>query len=378
VSDISPRKKTGDKPQPKSANYTADIDFTHYLVKDMENLMCLDTSRIYAFGLGVGGGMMHMLACHPELSTSFAAFAAVGGIFGRSKEGKKPWGVCKPKRQIPILEIHGLEDRIAGYYLRENENGKKRMIPSHWLDDWAERNQCGEPTDESYQSPEDEATYIARLEHGVMSETIQHGGAALRIAKKCKHFLVETEDSGKEKDEEVEDEPTQSEEAAGGGEDEPGKEDKDQEEPLPTTAISNEEATILHYQLKSYGHGWPRQHLKRQKDVYLKDKKIDVKDDTFFDTTNVILDFFKGHKLEEQFAKRSPILKGEEGGPPSEDEMAAKMAALGMEHAELGKKKQSPTEAEIEEKLKQFRAAQENINKMKKKPEVKDQDRDEL
>jgi poly(3-hydroxybutyrate) depolymerase len=355
MSDISPKKKDEkSKRKPKSGNYTADINFSNFLVKDMENLLCVDTSRIYAMGMGVGGGMMHMLACNPELSTSFAAFASVGGIYGRSKDGKGRWGFCKPKRQIPLVEIHGLDDRVAGYYLQEGENGKKRTIPPHWLDDWAERNHCGEPVDDAIQSNTDNATFVTKLENGVMSESVQYGGAAIRIAKKCYPEKNET--------------ATEIEE------------EEKTEEPVSESALTDAETTILHYQLKSYGHGWPRQQLKKQKEVVFKDKQMKVGEDTYFDTTKVILDFFDAHRLEEEFAKRSPveeaapIEKGAPGGPPSEEEMAEKMKQFNMEHATL---KTKPTQDELEEKLKQFQAAQEKINKMAPASKKPDSEKDQ-
>ena len=292
---------------------------------------------------------MHMIACSRVLSTSFAAYAVVGGVFGRSKEGKRPWGVCTPKRQIPLVEIHGLEDRIAAYYLKEGENGKKRTIPPHWLDDWAERNNCGERDGDAVQSSEDETTFISKLENGFMTETAQYGGSAIRIAKKCNPQKRETE-TPKPQDQEEE------------------REEKKRKDSAPMVALNDEETTILHYQIKYFGHGWPRQHLKRQKEVILNDKQIQVKDDTFFDTTKIIMNFFEAHRLEDEFAKRESINTGSESNPPSEQEMAAKMAEqmakLGKENSEFGKKKM-PSEAEIAEKLKQFNAAQEKMKKMK-------------
>jgi poly(3-hydroxybutyrate) depolymerase len=327
----------------------------------MKNLLCVETSRVYAIGLGVGGGMMHMLACNPELSTSFAAFASVGGIYGRSKDGKGRWGFCKPKRQIPIVQIHGLDDRVAGYYLKEGENGKKRAIPPHWLEDWAERNHCGEPEGDAIQSKEDRTTFVTKLENGVMSESIQYGGAATRIARKCYPKKNKT--------------TTKAEDAVN---------EQETNNPLPTSALSDAETTILHYQLKSYGHGWPRQQLKKQKEVFFKDQRIKVGGDTYFDTTKVVLGFFDAHRLEAEFAKRDqvvesqPIEKGAPGGPPSEEEMAERMKQYNMERAPP---KEKPTESELEEKLKQFQAAQEKIKKMapaSKKPNEEDEEKEAL
>src|ERR1700753_1577847 len=121
MSDLSPPPA---KPYPKMTNQTEDLQFVRDLLGDLENLLCIDTSRMYATGLGTGAGMLHMLACDEELSNKFAAFGAVGGGFGISRDKKSPWFHCKPGRKpIPIAEIHGMDDRIFGYYLKESENG---------------------------------------------------------------------------------------------------------------------------------------------------------------------------------------------------------------------------------------------------------------
>jgi poly(3-hydroxybutyrate) depolymerase len=358
LSDITPLKK-GEK-RSQFGNDTVDIQFTHALVRDMENLMCIDTTRIYAVGLGVGGGMMHILACDPTLSASFAAFAAVGGVFGKGKEGKRPWGVCKPARRVPIMEIHGLDDQIAGYILRENENGKKRMIPKHWVEEWADRNGCGVEEGEAKQSEEEPATFVTKLTNGVLTESIQYGGSVRRIARNC--FPKAKVEEAKEPEPEDEEDLTVASE--------------DEKSPLlesdlnlPTTALPDANSTVLHYTVAGYSHGWPRQHLKRQQYVQYKDQHFALADesDTFFDTTKIIFQYFAAHVLEDRWANRTLVPQGEqEGGPTpmSEEEMAKKMKEqYGFEHADLGKDKLSEAESEMEKKMKQFKEAQEKIQK---------------
>lgn len=300
-----------------------------------------------------------MLACDPTMSASFAAVAAVGGIFGKSKEGKRPWGVCKPARQVPIVEIHGLDDRIAGYVLRENENGKRRMIPKHWIEEWTERNGCGGEDGETEQSTEEPATFITKLEHGSMTESIQFGGAVRRIARSCLPKPKEADSKTAE--------PEDEEDLVAATEDETNILPKPDIK-LPTVALHDSNSTVLHYTLSGYSHGWPRQHLKRQQYVQFQDKHFALADesDTFFDTTKIIFEYFAAHTLEEQFAKRNPVQEGEEamggGGPVSEEEMAKKMKEqYGLEHAELGKEKTK--ESEMEKKMRQFKEAQEKIQK---------------
>jgi poly(3-hydroxybutyrate) depolymerase len=335
--------------------------------------MCIDTARIYALGVGTGGGMAHLIACNQYLSRLFAAYGVVAGIFGRGKPGKRPWGICEPSREVtPLIEVHGLDDRVAPYFLGAAENGKKRVIPSHWVEEWAERNGCGSFVDEEkWIEGEDvgRKTWVGRYDDGgAVSETIGHGGAATRVARRCPGVPRKL----KKIKQEVEGEDGEKKVVVTEAEEETPKERENIK--LPTQAIPDEMASVLHYQLKSYGHGWPRQHLSRQKEVVFHGEQINMPyskktaNDTFFDTTKVVLDFFKTHTLEEKFAKRSSFEGSQNGSPLSEEEMAKKVKEqYGLEHAVIGKEgsasKDKASQELIEEKLKEFQAAQERIKK---------------
>jgi len=312
---------------PKSANHTEDILFTNLLLNDLETLLCLDTSRIYAAGLGSGGGMMHLLACDAELSKSFAAFAAVGGGFGRAKKGVKPWGVCETGRKtVPVMEIHGTDDGIFGYYLKEGENGKLRQIPPHWIEDWSERNGCGEPQGDAVQSKSDPTTFVTKLESGVMTETVQYGGSAIRIARQCFPDGLH-----------------------------PEKDD------LPTGPLKAADASVLHYQVKRYGHGWPRQQLRKETEILFKDTIITPKSKSqYFDTSKIILNFFKSHTLPAQYAKRDQDAPPEpEQNMPSAEEFEKQLREMNANRA--GTPKWS--ESQIVEKVQQFKEAQTTLTK---------------
>jgi poly(3-hydroxybutyrate) depolymerase len=326
ASDITPlkNKKTG----PKSANYTQDIEFTGFLLRDLSNLVCLDTSRVYAVGLGTGGGMMQFLACDDHLSKSFAAFASIAGGYGAGKKGRAPWGVCKSDRKhTPVLEVHGMEDKIFGYYLTEGENGKIRRIPPHWVEEWSERNGCGEAVGDAVQSTVDESTFITKLENGIMTETIQFGGSAVRIARKC--F---SSDEGK---------ATKDFDVVG--------------------ALEDKDTTVLHYQVMNYGHGWPRLQLRKEHEVMFKDKQIQVKSENqFFDTTKIVMSFFNSHRLPQKWATRKPAPGSE---MPSDEmmekqlrEMEAKQGLTPMSDKDMKaqvaafRKSQGPVGEVVEEK----------------------------
>jgi poly(3-hydroxybutyrate) depolymerase len=320
-----------------------DIQFVSDLLTDLENLVCVDTSKIYATGMGTGGGMMHMLACDKELSTKFAAFAAVAGAFGRDKKGV--WSKCEPGRpRIPIVEIHGMDDRIYPYYLKEGENGKVRTIPPHWIEDWAERNECGEPTRDPKPSADDEATFVTKLDNGWMTETIGYGGSATRIARKCfpKVSQQETKEEPKEDPNDVDSAEVEEEEDV-----------EDETKRKPTGPIPDDETTVLHYQLKFFGHSWPRQQLMKQKQVVFKNKMIKPTKETYFDATKIILDFFKAHTLPEQFALRAEVTAED---PPTEEQT--------VENLDIKDGPMPEKESALEEKLRKFQETQEKIEEL--------------
>jgi poly(3-hydroxybutyrate) depolymerase len=331
MSDISPLKKTTDA---KPANSTEDVQFAQYLMKDLQDLLCVDTSRIYAAGMGTGGGMMHMMACNKMLSSQIAAFAAVSGAFGAGKKGSRPWGSCRNNRTVPLIEIHGLDNGIYGYYLNEGENGKMRKIPGHWVEEWADRNKCGDAVGETEQSTKDEATFVTRLENGIMTETIDHRGSAIRKAWKC--FDGATTPAEKAW---VHDGP-----------------------------LNGGNVTILHYQVKGYGHGWPRLLLRKERDVVFKDTRVKLRGGSYFDTTDIILDFFKSHPLPAEFDQQEPL---EINIPPQED--------IQKQQDELDKQPQN-TKEELKERIKQLAEAHEKMKKINQKqaPESPNILKDEL
>ena len=84
---------------------SADIRFATELLDELEQVLCLDTRRVYATGLSNGGYFSYQLAC--DLGPRITAIAAVAG-------GDATLG-CNPGVVVPLLHIHGTADLIVPY-----------------------------------------------------------------------------------------------------------------------------------------------------------------------------------------------------------------------------------------------------------------------
>ncbi|HPF28010.1 MAG TPA: putative Ig domain-containing protein [Steroidobacteraceae bacterium] len=91
---------------------TQDIDdfsFVRAVIDDMQTRYAVDSGRVFATGFSNGGMMAHRLAC--QLADRIAGIAAVGGASGQFDRGGTQYYPCNPTRPIPVLHIHGTNDR---------------------------------------------------------------------------------------------------------------------------------------------------------------------------------------------------------------------------------------------------------------------------
>lgn len=88
-----------------TADDADDVAFIERLIEHLVNTANVDPNRIYATGLSNGGMFTLRLAC--ELSDRIAAFAPVIANFPAELKPR-----CRPARLVPILFIHGSEDRL--------------------------------------------------------------------------------------------------------------------------------------------------------------------------------------------------------------------------------------------------------------------------
>lgn len=106
-------------------------DFIKQILLDLGDFVNIDPSRIYAMGFSLGGKLSYLVAC--ELSDTFAAFAAVGGM-----------AVCETshnsERAVSIIHIHGLGDDKVPY---ETGNPGQGIPPvEETITYWVQFNKC--------------------------------------------------------------------------------------------------------------------------------------------------------------------------------------------------------------------------------------------
>jgi len=120
-----------------------DILYVTDLVDALERTYVIDPARIYVTGMSNGGAMAHRLAC--ELSDRIAAIASVA-----SGNQFSAVDFCSPIRSVPVLEIHGTNDRCWPYAGGAMSCGFIRpsglfVSEDTTLGGWASRNGC-QPT----------------------------------------------------------------------------------------------------------------------------------------------------------------------------------------------------------------------------------------
>lgn len=90
------------------ASVGEDLQFVWDMLVDLRKSFCIDSARIYATGMSIGGGFVDTIACNATVGGEFAAFAPVAGAFYTDND--KNYRNCKPARLTPILEMHGADD----------------------------------------------------------------------------------------------------------------------------------------------------------------------------------------------------------------------------------------------------------------------------
>ena len=85
-----------------------DIAYFRALLEDLARWVAVDPQRVHATGLSNGGAMSHRLAC--QMAERIASIAALGGANQYATTA-----TCAPQRPVPVLQIHGTEDRCWAY-----------------------------------------------------------------------------------------------------------------------------------------------------------------------------------------------------------------------------------------------------------------------
>lgn len=128
----------------------------------MVAVLPIDTTRVYATGMSNGAAMSHRLAC--ERSDRYAAIVSVAG--GNQASG---YPGCTPTIPVPVLHIHGTDDRCWGddgsvgeTCAGDDAAGFVSVADS--MDFWAGTNGCaGEPVEEALPDAADDGQSATRL-----------------------------------------------------------------------------------------------------------------------------------------------------------------------------------------------------------------------
>lgn len=85
-----------------------DVAFAKALVAQAQTTACIDPKRVYAVGVGTGGGMAYYLAC--RAADVFAAVAPAAWDLLAENAGD-----CKPSRPITVISFRGSADVVVPY-----------------------------------------------------------------------------------------------------------------------------------------------------------------------------------------------------------------------------------------------------------------------
>lgn len=127
------------------------IDDSEYLAKaigDVSNRLSIDRNRIYMAGFSNGGMMTYRFAAeHTEMLAAAAPIAA--SIGGRANADATEWRIPKPKKPLPILIIHGMDDDdvpFGGGISKHRKGERTYFSVQDSVDFWTKANGCkGDP-----------------------------------------------------------------------------------------------------------------------------------------------------------------------------------------------------------------------------------------
>mgnify|MGYP001436039447 CR=1 FL=1 len=145
-----------------------DVGLIDFLIELISQEYNINHDRIYATGMSNGGFFSFLLGC--QLSEKFAAVASVTGSMTN-----ETFNECNPKREVPILQIHGTDDSIVTY----NGNSAIGSIGvSQVLSYWSSNNYCStnpEVSDITDSNPNDNI-HVQRFlfDGGINGSVVEH------------------------------------------------------------------------------------------------------------------------------------------------------------------------------------------------------------
>lgn len=155
-----------------------DIGYVYDIISNVSATYSVDRSRIYANGKSNGGGFTALLACRPDTSSVFAAFAPVSPAL---YPGTDAFYNCTPSRPAPVFHTHGVVDAVAPFYGRAKKQHSRYSGPEPdvrvWRRHWAERNGCAKGR---YAGEMAQPGSVEQVHEGVWEEVWNCTGAEVR------------------------------------------------------------------------------------------------------------------------------------------------------------------------------------------------------
>ena len=108
-----------------------DVAYLRRVIPAVVQAACADADRVGVTGVSNGGGMSARMAC--DAADLIAAAAPVAGGYGSLPD-------CRPSRPVPVLEIHGMDDRVVPY---RGKGPKGAGAVSAFLAQWRRLDACG-------------------------------------------------------------------------------------------------------------------------------------------------------------------------------------------------------------------------------------------
>lgn len=138
----------GGTPSQWQKNSADDVVFINALLDDLATVANVDAKRVFACGMSNGGMMCYRLAA--ELSPRIAAIASVAGAVAIEESN--------PSRAVPVLHIHGKEDKVVPF--EKPRFGGLSLLKFQSVEEsiqtWVKLNDCNpDPTVDILTKPED-------------------------------------------------------------------------------------------------------------------------------------------------------------------------------------------------------------------------------
>lgn len=124
-------------------NNIDDVGFIQTLIDELQDTFTIDDQRIYITGFCFGASLTYRLGA--ELSDTIAAIAPISGsIGGKHTKDTALWKIPQPTNPLPVLTIHGMQDKAVPYNGGVTQgNGTYSIISvNESISFWVEHNNC--------------------------------------------------------------------------------------------------------------------------------------------------------------------------------------------------------------------------------------------